>query len=230
VNQAYKYKEVDGVKYKRCSRCRVFKPFNVEYYKRANDTSLGFAAACKECKNKPRFIHQNFNEEGLLYCRRCEKYKQEVEFYSDKNKNKRNGKSTECKICSKKNHKIYRDTHTGIDIRRHFIKILAGSKVRTLRKKSELFINDLNIEFLLNLYKEQNYKCALSGIHMTCIINAGYHKENVSIDRKDSSIGYTTSNIQLVCVQVNIMKNNLTDLELYDLCKKVITNMTYEKE
>ena len=44
---------------------------------------------------------------------------------------------------------------------------------------------------------------------------------NVSIDRKNSSLGYTRGNVQLVLKEINLMKSNLTDERFRELCKKV---------
>jgi hypothetical protein len=44
---------------------------------------------------------------------------------------------------------------------------------------------------------------------------------NVSIDRIDSTKGYTIDNVQLVCVVLNIAKSNLPQNDYIDWCKKV---------
>lgn len=66
---------------------------------------------------------------------------------------------------------------------------------------------------------------------MTYRFYEGRVNTNLSIDRIDSTKGYTRDNVQLVTVAANQMKNDLTTVELIDLCQRVIkqqerSNMT----
>ena len=73
-------------------------------------------------------------------------------------------------------------------------------------------------------YEKQKGKCAISGIEMTYITGAkkGYIAHNASIDRIDSSMGYTKENVQLVCTIINFMKSNLSQEELVFYCEQII--------
>lgn len=86
---------------------------------------------------------------------------------------------------------------------------------------------DLDIEFLMKLYEDQEGKCAVSGRQMTHICGEGNIATNMSIDRLNPLGEYTEDNIQLVCRQVNIMKQRLTQEDLAGWCQD-ITN-TYDK-
>lgn len=84
-----------------------------------------------------------------------------------------------------------------------------GTKIHQLgRRKAE---STLTKEQVINLYNQQNGKCALSGITMT-------HQTNdlcsISIDRIDSNGPYDISNIQLVCKAINLAKNTSTNEEM----------------
>ena len=79
----------------------------------------------------------------------------------------------------------------------------------------------LSQDFLEQLFKRQDGKCALSGIVMTWDIRSGRVQTNISLDRISSYAGYAEDNVQLVCRIVNIMKNNLGQLEFLDLCRKI---------
>ena len=60
---------------------------------------------------------------------------------------------------------------------------------------------------------------------MTLIIGNGKrNKYNLSIDRIDSSKGYTKDNIQLVCSAANMMKGYMEYNELIQFCKAIIKN------
>lgn len=99
-NYEYIYKILEGVNHKRCSKCREFKPLTNDYYKKANDTKYGFESQCRNCKHAPKYEHKHFNEDGLLYCSKCELFKESIEFYNDKNKLNRNKKCSFCKNCT----------------------------------------------------------------------------------------------------------------------------------
>lgn len=97
---------------------------------------------------------------------------------------------------------------------------LSGYRNRAAKKGREftLTINDLK-----ELYEAQKGVCALSGESLTLPQKAGDvdGHYNVSIDRKNSSLGYTRGNVQLVLKEINLMKSNLTDERFRELCKKV---------
>lgn len=80
------------------------------------------------------------------------------------------------------------------------------------KKKKER--RDLTVDYLEKLYEAQDGKCALTGFTMTYITGEGRVPTNISIDRIDSSVGYVDGNTQLVCVQANKMKAELTEREL----------------
>lgn len=92
------------------------------------------------------------------------------------------------------------------------------------RSKSFNRSHDINREFLKNLYFEQQGCCALSGIHMTIIGKRGSddYWRSISIDRKDSSKGYTKDNVQLVCTGVNYMKKDMSDELFVTFCRNVV--------
>lgn len=59
---------------------------------------------------------------------------------------------------------------------------------------------DIKIEDIWNMFVQQNRKCALSGIELN------FDTNKVSIDRINSSIGYTTENCWIVYPNINIIK------------------------
>lgn len=80
----------------------------------------------------------------------------------------------------------------------------------------------LTKEACLELLRKQNYKCALTGVDLTCILEKGFvRKTNVSIDRIDPKSGYVIHNIQLVCAAVNKFRVDTPIDEFIDWCKKV---------
>ena len=86
-------------------------------------------------------------------------------------------------------------------------------------------------EPLLSLKIKQKYKCALTGIKLTCLrANGIKFKTNASIDRINSDLGYNVDNIQLVCSVVNSLKSNLTNHEYIRWCKKVVKEDALRKQ
>lgn len=100
------------------------------------------------------------------------------------------------------------------DIKSHLRYILGKAR---LRKKWKFTITP---EDMYDLWDKQQGLCAYSKLPLNNIAN---HLQLASLDRIDSSIGYTRSNIQLVCTAVNKMKQNLTEEQFLNFCG-LITN------
>lgn len=85
--------------------------------------------------------------------------------------------------------------------------------------------DNLSREDLLILLDRQNYKCAISGLNLTCQLEKGVKCwTNASVDRIDAGGSYTLDNIQLVCRAVNSWRSDMP-LELFiEVCKAVANN------
>lgn len=96
---------------------------------------------------------------------------------------------------------------------------------RKNRKNKE---GDISIEQIYNLWIKQNKKCALSGIDIGFYDILNEKNELVlhscSIDRIDSSIGYTIDNVQLVHKDVNFMKLDFDMSYFINMCKLIAKN------
>lgn len=79
------------------------------------------------------------------------------------------------------------------------------------RAKRKQITLDIDLKYLMDLIVAQNYKCAITGKSMTHILKDPYM---VSIDRIDSTRGYSVGNIQLLCHIVNLAKKNFTDEQI----------------
>jgi hypothetical protein len=97
--------------------------------------------------------------------------------------------------------------------RDHIVSSANGAKGR---RKLEL---NVTIEDVWDLYIKQNKLCALTGVPIS-IKSSGIYN-TASLDRIDSSIGYTLSNIQWVHKHVNIMKNKFEQKYFIELCQLV---------
>ena len=132
------------------------------------------------------------------------------------------GKSTRCKKCG---NKVYIDesgmAKVNSIILSKYNQTIQGLPTRKHRgRKSELTFN-ISVEYLNNLYEEQNHICALSGISLEPDLNLTMQQQNMSIDRINSNIGYEEGNIQWVDKRINMMKGSLSNEEFIELCIKV---------
>jgi hypothetical protein len=113
-----------------------------------------------------------------------------------------------------------RDKYTGF--REHI------RRIHNRHKKIELTLDDL-----LEQWNKQNGKCIYSGVTLTNPISTRNYYNNpictASLDRVDSSKGYTKDNIQFISYSMNYMKNNMTHEQTIDLCK-IICNFWDKKD
>lgn len=84
------------------------------------------------------------------------------------------------------------------------------------KKRNQEF--SLEISDIVDFWNEQAGICAYSGREMT--LTAG-QLNTVSIERIDSTIGYTKGNTILVCQAINRMKSDFTFEDFYELCRDV---------
>jgi len=83
---------------------------------------------------------------------------------------------------------------------------------------------DLTHEQLREVYFKQNYKCPLSG-EFLYFTDKYIEKRNCSLDRIDSSKGYTEENVQWILKELNIMKNKYSNEHFIDSCIKIYLHL-----
>ena len=83
---------------------------------------------------------------------------------------------------------------------------------------------NLTIEFLQELWDRQGGRCAISGLPIEHINKKVYQGQTASLDRIDSSKGYTEDNVQWVHKTINFMKLEMTTKEFVSMCKIVSNN------
>lgn len=99
----------------------------------------------------------------------------------------------------------------------YFSRIIRQAKERNLEF-------NITIEYIWDLYLKQDRRCALSGLPIIFVkkYSRECKKQTVSVDRIDSTKGYTEDNIQLVHKTVNVMKGSLSNKEFYNFCKILV--------
>lgn len=86
------------------------------------------------------------------------------------------------------------------------------------RKRDSLTRDDL-----LKKLVEQDYKCAISGLPLTCQLEKGVKfPHNASVDRIEAGGSYTPDNIQLVCKAVNSWRSDTPLDDFIEVCRAVV--------
>jgi hypothetical protein len=95
-------------------------------------------------------------------------------------------------------------------------RVKKGAKKRNLEFK-------ITIKEAWELFEKQKRKCALSGVSIVLVrdLTRDRKKNTASLDRKNSTKGYTKDNIQWVHKRINQMKNKHSDSDFIEWCKKV---------
>lgn len=188
---------------KKCSICGVEKPF--EDFHKDKSSKDGRKAACKECTKK------------------------RAKMYHQKNKAKNNESSRNWY----KNNREKKLKQNKEWINSNVLRRLAN--VVTRRNKQKYGTDEvITKEALESILESQGGKCYYTNKDMDMTRSTGtkFNDYQISVDRKDSSLPYTKSNIVLCCWRVNQIKNNLSVEELLDWCKLILehTNEQTKKE
>ena len=89
--------------------------------------------------------------------------------------------------------------------------------IKKRNKDIEISIEDLKI-----VWDDQNGVCPFSGIKLE--LNRPKNRiYSASLDRIDSSKGYIKNNIRWVSRPINLMKNDMLDSEVWELCENIKT-------
>lgn len=207
-----------------CLKCNIIKPF-IEFSNNCNTTN-GKMTQCKQCiktrdtkKNNPRTV------EGTKMCSICKVEQDVINFNSSKRST--DGLYSSCKKCAKNSKKKWLES----DIKNFIKKIYLSCKHNYFRRSKDL-VFAITEEDILELYYKQDGKCALSGQILTKIAlnDKGINKYNISIDRINSSKGYTKDNIQLVGAIVNIMKNDIDEKDFILFVSSIVCVDLYNKK
>ena len=83
----------------------------------------------------------------------------------------------------------------------------------------------LTVQILLDKLATQDYKCALTGVALTCDLQNGVkNRTNASVDRIIAGGPYTEDNIQMVCKAVNMWRCDLPVADFIEWCRKVVAH------
>jgi hypothetical protein len=128
--------------------------------------------------------------------------------------------SRKCKRCVSKLPRKKRESKYFKDIPfRYWISVVNSAKKRSL-------VFNITIEQAYDLYLKQNKRCKLTDLEIRFDTSKlkNHYFNSASLDRIDSSRGYTLDNIQWVHKDVNKMKSNLSSERFFELCALVTKN------
>jgi len=149
---------------------------------------MKFCKACKQTKDLADFAPKGF------YCRACCNIKQRA---------------------WQKNHRGYRGTGK---VKRFEDRRLMARLRRLRQYANSRSTCTLSDDFLLNLWRKQDGKCALSGMQMSIEINDLFV---VSLDQVFPGQGYSEDNVQLLAWCVNRAKGDLPLGQFLFVCQQI---------
>jgi hypothetical protein len=99
----------------------------------------------------------------------------------------------------------------------------APERIKAIKQRSRNWKlpYDIDKEFLEKKFDEQRGLCFYSKVPMTKEVGK---MNTASVDRIQSSEGYTKGNVVLCCDIVNTMKNSMSYETFYDMCKNIVDN------
>ena len=150
--------------------------------------------------------------EGKRKCPVCKEIKLLQDWYPNN--------LSRCKICDKiKRQKHYQKVATKhVSSVENFLKYKLGN---CSQKKNVLIT--ITHKDLIDQYNLQNGKCFYSGRPLAIEMRTK-SLDSLSIDRVDSSKGYTPDNIVLCCSIINIMKLDTPTNEFIKICQDIVNH------
>ena len=84
---------------------------------------------------------------------------------------------------------------------------------------------NIDIDYVIETYKSQNGKCALTGWELEFTRGGDYdngtNSRAATIDRIDNDKGYVEGNIQITCWQPNKVKGSLSNNSFVKMCNDI---------
>ena len=204
-------REIPDAHQKQCRLCGQQK--YASGYHRRRCTPDGLSDTCKDCTrtvNRGNYLKRMARTSVPLppskVCFECGEQKPASHFY--RGKQSKDGLFNRCRPCHLARQR--NTTHTLAGCLSHRVSNL---RLRAARAgiAFELTRADLEQKWLA-----QGGICPYTGVKMThqqCAPGSQDYFGNVSVDRIDSTKGYTPDNIQLVCTWANVAKSNLSDAD-----------------
>jgi hypothetical protein len=200
-------REIIEVSSRVCCACKVDKPA-AEFDRDRGDRN-GLQWRCKECRkvrNKSyRLAHPEY------FARKRDEYQSREGYWAD------------LYAKNRERYKFHRAKYGSTLIGRCNA-LLDSAKRRAAKKGLEFTIS---LEWLVALWEYQGGRCELTGIELDLVTRNQKHRSYVpfspSLDRCDTSRGYTPDNTRLVCTAMNLALNQFGEEVFAKLCSAYMT-------
>lgn len=103
-----------------------------------------------------------------------------------------------------------------------FGRALANSRKRALKKQIDF---NLDREYIIELFKDQEGKCYYSGIPLNIVKKSAetiHDPLKMTLDCIDPKKGYTRGNVVWCAYCVNAFKQKMNINQMVDICKKIV--------
>ena len=195
-----------------CWKCKKEYELSSENFYKDSKDKYGFQKRCKECN---KIFTKRFAEMNSGYAATAGKKKYAKNVLENPNYNKERYEKYKGKY-------IYRKSERYKTVRGRLYELLQRAEYRSVKADNGF---DLDIEFLLQKYEDQDGRCLLTGIKFELnkerseLKHCLYYPFSPSIDRIDSKIGYTKDNTRLVLTGINLAINQW-GIETFDYIAK----------
>lgn len=186
---------------KHCPHCDTFKPFS-EFTKEKR-RKHGLSVYCKVCAAEKRLLDRDRHN-----AYRAQKWKDDPDYREHYLKYHRARY-----IREKDKLQEYQKNHYSVPINK-LKYLVTNAKSRAIKEGMEFNLDHTKIEIPTH--------CKYLGIELTYTHKQGRKRSNISLDRIDSTRGYTMDNIQLISDKANVMKNDASIPELVTFAKNVL--------
>lgn len=206
----------DGTKL--CSFCKQILP--IAKFGKHVRMKCGYTSRCRLCTKAPSLNGKSqIITNGQKTCCVCRELQPLSNFFRAKETSSKY--SSRCKKC------IDQKRTKDWSYSKHLRQLLFLARGRA-KKDGSLF--DLTQGALEDKFRAQRGLCFYSGIEMTYVVRNGRIRTNISIDRIDSSVGYTISNTVLCCLIANQMKTDLDTNEFVGFCEAIAAHSGKQQE
>ena len=193
---------------RKCWKCQAEKLLTNEFFSKDSTHKSGFQTACKTCQRERTKIYNKNNKE----------------YFKQKGKEKYKKEDNPARYQRYKKSYLERRKTFSKSIRGKLYDLLEAARGRAKNKSLPI---DIDLEYLIDLYQQQNGKCKLTNIEFTFNTRQNgqhFNPFNPSIDKIDSNKGYTQDNVRLVCVIVNLSLNEFGEENFKTMCQSYINN------
>jgi hypothetical protein len=193
---------------KKCYKCKETKDLD-QFYKDVRQKD-GKQKACKDCQGK-----------------RNKEYTQEnIQYFRDKSKQRYKKSENSARYQKYKESNLARRAQYSASVDGRIYSLWYAAKTRAVKKGLEFTITR---EEILERFFSQDGCCILSGVKFDLSHHGGFSPYTMSIDRIDSTKGYTQENIRLICTALNLAFNSFGEQILVDLFAKITNQAALSK-